>query len=163
MIVQPGLIYGPGDTSSVRENLLALFEGKLPAVPTQFLGCWAHIDDIVEGHILAMEKGKPGETYIIGGEPVKFYDVFKLAAQVSRKRVPLKIPYQMFRIMSMLAKPFDSVLPPTYTSESLRVYSGTTYWGDDSKAKRELGYKPRPFREGWTETVRYEMSLLGIK
>jgi len=163
VIVQPGMIYGPGDSSTLRENLLELFKGKLPAVPTQFMACWAHVDDIVTGHILAMEKGKVGESYIIAGEPVAFIDVFKMAAEISGKRVPMKAPYQMFKVMSILAKPFESILPPTYTAEGLRVVAGTTYWGDNSKAKRELGYNPRSFREGWTETVLHEMSLIGIK
>jgi nucleoside-diphosphate-sugar epimerase len=44
----------------------------------------------------------------------------------------------------------------------LRVIAGVTYMGDNSKARRELGYNPRPFREGWAETVRHEMKLLGM-
>ena len=71
-------------------------------------------------------------------------------------------PAQMMKVMSVLARPFDSILPPSYTSEGLRVIAGVTYMGDNSKARRELGYKPRPFREGWTETVRHEMKLLGM-
>jgi nucleoside-diphosphate-sugar epimerase len=68
IIVQPGLIYGPGDTSSVRASLLNLFKGQLPMLPRKTAQCWAHVDDIVTGHILAMEKGKIGESYIICGE-----------------------------------------------------------------------------------------------
>lgn len=162
VIVQPGMIYGPGDTSTLRENLLDMFKGKLPAIPSKFLACWAHVEDIVTGHILAMEKGKIGETYIIAGEPVTFADIFKLAAQVSGTRAPATAPYQVFKVMSMIAKPFDNILPPTYNSESLNVFAGTTYWGDNSKAKRELGYSPRPIRDGWVETVRHEMKLLGM-
>jgi len=162
VIVQPGMIYGPGDTSSLRANLIDLLKGRMPAVPAQFMACWSHVEDIVTGHTLAMEKGKTGQTYIIGGEPVTFAEVFKLAAQVSGKRAPMTAPFQMFKVMSFLATPFDNILPPTYTSEGLRVVAGTTYWGNDGKAKRELGYNPRPFREGWTETVLHEMSLMGM-
>ncbi|HNE06495.1 MAG TPA: NAD-dependent epimerase/dehydratase family protein, partial [Anaerolineales bacterium] len=68
VIVQPGLIYGPGDTSSVRASLLDLLKGRLPMLPRQTAMSWAHVDDIVHGHILAMEKGKVGESYIICGE-----------------------------------------------------------------------------------------------
>ena len=64
--------------------------------------------------------------------------------------------------MSALVKPFEGMLPPTYTSEGLRVIAGVTYMGDNSKAKRELGYNPRPFREGWGETLRHEMKLLRV-
>lgn len=163
VIVQPGMIYGAGDTSVLRENLLDLLKGRLPALPSKFLACWAHVDDIVTGHILAMEKGRTGQTYIIAGEPVAFADVFKLAAQVAGKRAPMVVPHQIFKFLSFIARPFDHLLPPTYTSESLRVFAGSTYWGDNSKARRELGYNPRPFREGWMDTVRHEMSLLGMK
>jgi nucleoside-diphosphate-sugar epimerase len=54
-------------------------------------------------------------------------------------------------------------VPETYTSEDLRVIAGVTYIGDNSKAKRKLGYNPHPFREGWEQTLRHEMSLLGMK
>lgn len=162
VIVQPGMIYGPGDTSPLRENLVDLLKGRLPAVPSRFLACWAHVEDIVMGHILAMEKGRVGEVYIIAGEPVPFADVFKLAAHISGKRAPMTVPHQLFRVLSVMVKPFDNLLPTTYTSESLRIFSGATYWGDNGKARRELGYDPRPFHEGWEETVRHEMNLLGM-
>jgi hypothetical protein len=68
----------------------------------------------------------------------------------------------IFRAMSALVKPFDRLMPPTYTSEGLRVIAGVTYWGDNSKAKRELGYVPRPFRGGWGETLLHEMKLLSM-
>ena len=163
VIVQPGLIYGPGDTSSLRVALRDFLHGRLPMLPTQTAFCWSHVDDIVQGHILAMEKGKIGENYYICGEPYKIVDAYKLASQVSGKRAPMTVPYQMMKILSVLVKPFDAILPDAYTSEGLRVVAGVTYWGDNSKAKRDLGYNPRPVSEGWVETVKYEMKLLGIQ
>ena len=162
VIVQPGLIYGPGDTSSVRTTLISFLQGKFPMAPTQTTLCWAHVDDVVQGHILAMEKGKVGESYIIAGEPCTFLDAFKLASQVSGKKAPNAAPYQIMKLFSILVKPFDSLMPDSYTSEGLRIVAGATYLGNNSKAKRELGYNPRPVSEGWTETVRHEMKLLGI-
>lgn len=162
VIVQPGLIYGPGDTSTVRVNLLDLLKSKLPALPSQTAYSWAHVDDIVDGHILAMEKGKTGESYIICGEPYSAADAFTLAAKIAGKRAPMTVPYQMMKAMSVLVKPLDGILPDTYTSEGLRVIGGVTYLGDNSKAKHELGYDPRPVSEGWVETVRHEMKLQGM-
>jgi nucleoside-diphosphate-sugar epimerase len=162
VIVQPGLIYGPGDTSGVRITLIDFLQGKLPMLPTQTALCWAHVDDVVLGHILAMEKGKVGESYIIAGEPYQLLDAFKLASQVSGKKAPNAAPYQVMKLLSVLVKPFDSLMPESYTSEGLRIVAGITYWGDNSKAKRELGYNPRPVRDGWVETVRHEMKLLGM-
>jgi len=162
VIVQPGLIYGPGDTSNVRVTLISFLQGKFPMAPTQTTLCWAHVDDVVQGHILAMDKGKVGESYIIAGEPCAFLDAFKLASQVSGKKAPNAAPYQVLKLFSILVKPFDSLMPESYTSEGLRIVAGATYLGDNSKAKRELGYNPRPVSEGWVETVRHEMKLLGM-
>ena len=163
VIVLPGLVYGPGDTSSVRTSILNFLQGRLPMLPTQTALCWAHVEDIVQGHILAMEKGKAGESYIIAGEVYKLADAYKLASQITGRRAPMTAPYQMIKALSVLVKPFDSLLPDSYTSEGLRIISGTTYLGDNSKARRELGYNPRPLREGWEETLNREMKLLGIK
>jgi len=162
VIVQPGLIYGPGDTSSVRASLLNLFKGQLPMLPRQTAMSWAHVDDIVNGHILAMEKGKIGESYIICGEKYELYEAFKLAAQTAGVRAPMAVAPGMMKAMSVLVKPFDAIMPESYTSEGLRIISGVTYIGDNSKAKRELGYTPRPLSEGWVETVKHEMKNQGL-
>jgi len=162
VIVMPGGIYGPGDTSVIRKSIIEFLHGRLPVLPTQMAVCWAHVDDTVHGHILAMEKGKPGETYIIAGEPRTIVDAFQLASHITGKRTPMIAPYQMMKVLSVLVTPFDSFLPETYTSEGLRALAGATYWGDNSKARRELGFNPRPFREGWEETLRHEMKLLGM-
>jgi nucleoside-diphosphate-sugar epimerase len=162
VIVQPGLVYGPDDTSSVRTSLINFLKGNLPILPSQNAYSWAHVDDIVQGHILAMQKGKVGESYIICGEAFKIVDAFRLASQVSGKKAPMTVPYQMMKVMSALATPFNSILPASYTSEGLRVIAGTTYIGDNNKAKRELGYNPRSVSEGWVETVKHEMKLLGM-
>jgi nucleoside-diphosphate-sugar epimerase len=162
VIVMPGLIYGPGDTSSLRASIIEHLNGQLPMIPAEAGNCPAHVDDVVQGHILAMKKGRIGETYIIAGDRYTLADAFKLASQVSGKPAPMVAPAQMMKVMSVLAKPFDMVLPPAYTSEGLRVIAGVTYMGDNSKARRELGYNPRPFREGWEQTVRHEMKLLDM-
>lgn len=160
VIVMPDVIYGPGDTSSLRTSLIQFLKGRLPILPSQSGICMGHIEDTVQGHILAMENGKAGETYIIAGDPCRTIDVFKLAAQVTGRSSPIMVPYQLMKMMAVLVTPLDPVLPESFTSEYLRVLAGVTYWGDNSKAKRELGYNPRPFREGWEATLRHEMKLL---
>src|SRR5215207_3202386 len=92
VIVMPGLIYGPGDTSTLRDNIIDFLKGQLPMLPSDAGNCWAHVEDIVQGHILAMEKGKPGESYIITGERQTFAEAFKLASQVTGKRMPMIAP-----------------------------------------------------------------------
>jgi len=163
VIVMPGLIYGPGDTSNLHTSIIDFLKGRLPMMPTQLAMCGAHVEDIAQAHILAMEKGKIGETYIIAGEYQTFQEAFKLASQITGKRAPFSVPYQMANVLAVMARPFDAILPEIYTSEGLRVTAGVTYIGDNRKAKRELGYNPRPFRIGWEETLRHEMSRLGMK
>ena len=160
--VMPGLIYGPGDTSEVRTNIINFLKGQLPMLPNQTAYCWAHVDDIAQGHSLAMEKGRIGESYIIAGEPYPVASAFKLASEITGKRTPMIVPHQVLGWMSRLVRPLDGILPPSYTSEGLRVVAGVTYLGDNGKARRELGYAPRPLREGWEEVLRHEMDLLGM-
>ena len=162
VIVMPGGIYGPGDTSVLRRTLIDYLQGRLPMVPSQAGICWAHVEDTAHGHILAMESGVIGETYIIAGEPCTYQEAFQIASHITGVSAPATVPYQMLKVISYLVKPLDRFMPETYTSEALRVMSGVTYWGDNSKAKRFLGYNPRPLTEGLESTLKHEMQLLGM-
>jgi nucleoside-diphosphate-sugar epimerase len=162
VIVMPGGIYGPGDTSALRPMFINYLQGRLPMLAKQAGICWAHVEDTARGHILAMEKGAPGETYIIAGEACTYEDMMKLSNHITGKPVPMFLPPGVFKVMAAMMKPFDAFLPEMYNSETLRVVAGTTYWGDNSKAKRFLGYNPRPLTEGLESTLKHEMSLLGM-
>ncbi len=164
VIVQPGLVYGPGDTSSVRTSLIQYLKKQLPVMPSGTAFSWAHIDDIAHAHWLAMEKGKIGESYNISGTTYTFIDALKIAKEITGIRLPMAIPAGMLRIMSAIMYLFDPFLslPESYTGEGLRVIAGVTYIGNNSKAKRELGYNPRQLKEGLTETLKHEMKLLGM-
>jgi len=164
VIVQPGLVYGKDDPSAAGTALHNYLLRKLPVVPQQTAYAWAHVEDVVEGHILAMERGKTGESYHICGEIVSFTDALKLAEQITAVPAPkLSAPPALFKLMSPLAKPFDAFLPEAYTSEGLRVVAGVTYIATNEKAKRELGFNPRPLAEIFREVLPYEMQKLGIK
>ena len=91
-IVMPGLVYGPGDTSGMHTALVDLLRGRLPMTPAKTAFCWAHVEDTARGHILAMEKGKPGETYIISGPRHTFEYAFDLAASIAKVRAPMLHP-----------------------------------------------------------------------
>ena len=165
VIVQPGLIYGPGDTSSVRTTLIQFLQGKLPLMPEKTAFSWAHVDDIARGHIQAMEKGVPGQNYLLCGPTHTFIEGMEIASQVSGVPLPglcaapglLKI---MSGIMGLLEKFIP--LPEAYTREGLRIIAGVTYIGDNRKAIRELGFAPRPLKDGLRETLEHEMKLLGM-
>ena len=104
-IVMPGMVYGPGDTSGMHTALVDLLRGRLPMTPARTAFCWAHVEDTARGHILAMEKGRPGETYIIAGPRHPFEEAFELAANLARVRAPMLHPGpHAMRAMAVLMK-----------------------------------------------------------
>lgn len=166
VIVQPGLIYGPGDTSAAHEAIVNYLKRQLPLMPEQTAYCWAHVDDIARGHLLAMEKGKPGENYYVCGPTHTFIESLKLAQELTGVPAPsLTASPGMLKAMSGFMSMVEKVVPvpDNYSSEYLRVSAGVTYIGSNAKAKRELGWEPRPLREGLAETVQWEMKQLGMR
>jgi nucleoside-diphosphate-sugar epimerase len=166
VIVQPGLIYGPGDTSSVRTNLIQFLKRQLPMMPKNTAFCWAHVDDIARGHIQAMEKGVPGQSYFLCGPVHTFTEAMQMASEISGIPQPgMQVGPGMMRAMAELMGVVEKVvpLPESYTGEGLRIVAGVTYIADNSKAKRELAFDPRPLKMGLHETLEHEMKLLGMK
>ena len=164
VIVQPGLVYGPGDTSSVRTSWIQYLTKKLPVMPKQTAFSWGYIDDIAHAHWLAMEKGKIGESYNICGPTHTFINALEIAKQISSVKLPMAVPAGMIRAMSAMMYLFDKFIPvpESYTGEGLRIIAGVTYIGSNSKARRELGYDPRPLKDGLEITLKHEMKLLGL-
>lgn len=165
VVVMPGLVYGPGDTSSVRTTFIQYLQRKLPMLPRQTAFSWAHVDDIARGHVLAMERGRAGESYIIAGPTSTFEDAMQLAEQITgvpapRMRMGPATLKSMAAIMGVVERAVP--VPADYSAEFLRINAGVTYIGDNAKARRELGYSPRPLREGLTQTLTHEMRLLGM-
>jgi nucleoside-diphosphate-sugar epimerase len=165
-IVQPGVVYGPGDTSVAHLIMMQYLQQTLPMMPTKTAFCWAHVEDTAQGHILAMDKGKPGETYIIGGPPHRVAEVLEAA----RKIVGIPIPKRAIgpgpiNFMATIMNAVGAIVPvpDMFSAESLRGLA-STYLGSNTKAKRELGFNPRPFiEEGLRGLLAYEMEQLGIK
>jgi nucleoside-diphosphate-sugar epimerase len=165
VIVMPGVIYGPGDTSNLRSTLLRYLQRKLPIVPRKTAYSWAHVEDIAQGHLLAMEKGKLGESYIIAGPTHTLVAALRLAERITGVPAPrFRAHPAMLRAAAGLMSVIERVVPVPYdyTSEYLRVAAGVTYTGSNAKARRELGYNPRPLQQGLAETLRHEMRLLGM-
>jgi len=165
VIVQPGVVYGPNDTSAIGKALNQYLKGKLPLTPAETAFCWAHVEDTAGAHLLAMEKGRLGESYIIAGPVHRFRAVFELAERITGIKAPSFHPTpKVMRTMAAGMKLLETVLPlpPPYTAESLRVIAGTTYIGSNNKARHELGFKPRPLEKGLKETLLYELHRLGL-
>ncbi len=166
VIVMPGVIYGPEDTSSVRTTFIQYLQRKLPVIPTRTAYSWAHVDDIASGHILAMEQGIVGNSYIIAGPTHSLVEAMYMAQKITGIPAPrVQVPPSVMKAMSATMGVVERVVPvpADYSAEYLRVSAGVTYIGNNAKAKRELGYQPRPLEDGLTETLQHEMHLLGMK
>lgn len=163
VVLMPGVVYGPGDTSSIRTTFVHYLRRRLPVIPSQTAFCWSHVEDTALVHVQAMEKGVPGETYITGGPVHTLQEALRIAEEITGIPAPVTAPPGLFKVLSPLAKPFDNLLPlpEIFTSESLRVIAGVTYIGNNLKARVNLGFRPRPLREGLKETLEYELGLLG--
>lgn len=160
--VMPGLVYGPGDTSVFGDALRDYLRGDLPMIPREVAYSPGHVEDIARAHIQAMEHGRAGEEYIIGGEPTTLVDLFDIVGDCAVRDPPRAVSPALFSALAPIADVLERVvsLPKDYRAESLRVLSGVTYIGDNSKAKTELGLEHRPLREGLEETVTHELAEL---
>jgi nucleoside-diphosphate-sugar epimerase len=161
--VLPGVAYGPGDPSVVGVSLRQFLRGRLPLLASGAAYSWAHVEDVAQAHVLAMDRGRPGEQYIIAGPSHPLAEAMAMAAEVAGRTRPLVVPAAAVLAMVPLAGAVGRIvrLPDAYTPEGLRVASGPTYLGSHEKARRELGYAPRPLAAGWPQTVVHELATLG--
>jgi nucleoside-diphosphate-sugar epimerase len=165
VIVQPGGVYGPGDTGPLRGLFVQFLRRTLPLIPRRTAFAWGHIDDVAAGHVLAMEKGEAGRSYFLTGPVHTMEEAIDMAAAITGIRAPrLRLPPAAIRAASLLMAPIEKLLPvpPQYTAEGLRVLAGVTYIGSNARARRELGWRARPLRDGLMDLLRHEMRLLGM-
>lgn len=164
VIALPGTIYGPGDTSGVHATLVQLLRGRLHATPRGVRFCWGYIADIARGLQLAMDSGRPGESYLLAGPVHAFDEVFALAARLAHKRAPFlhPRPWTMRGLASLagLLERWD--ITPPVAAETLRLMAGTSWIGSSAKAEKELGFSARPLEEGLRHTIEHELRQLGM-
>ena len=154
--VQPGLVYGPGDTSEMGDLLRRVAAGKLPALPFPDFGVTpVHRDDVAAGVLLALDKGTPGECYVLAGTPVRMRQlVGELAAAAGRKAPRFALPTAVIRA----AAPFGRFVGPALgfppnLREVISSSNGVTFWATGKKAMDELGWTSRPLAEGLRDLV----------
>ena len=165
VIVQPGVVYGPGDPSVIGNLLRQYLRRTLPIRPHGAAFCWGHVDDTAHGHILAMDKGRAGQSYILAGPPHTLEEALEIAEEITGIRPPwLRPPAVLLRAMAAAASAVERVmpLPQTYSGETLRIAAGATYLASSEKAQQELGFRTRTLQDGLRETLLQEMALLGM-
>lgn len=157
VILLPGAIYGPHD-SSVMAGLLGRFAlGRVMVVSAATAYCWAHVADVAQAHVLAMEFGRLGEQYIVGGEPHTVREVLASAGElIGRTRSPIPLPPWIVRPSASVVRALATVVPAwRLAADRLRVAAGVTYLGNDAKARTELGFDPRPLSDGLPDVMQW--------
>ncbi|MEE9229649.1 MAG: SDR family oxidoreductase, partial [Acidobacteriota bacterium] len=156
--VNPSVVIGWPDArpSAGGRRIVEFLRGRVPGVIEWGFNC-VDVRDVAEGHLLAYEKGKGGERYILGGENLRLQQFFALLAEISgrpepRWRVPRPLAWT-----AALAHEIGSALrrrPAAFTRDMLRH---TRRWGfySSAKARRDLGYQPRPMRDTLAGAVRW--------
>ena len=159
-IVCPTRVFGPGklsESNSVTKMIKMYVDGKWKYLPGdgKSIGNYVFIDDVINGMLLAMQKGKTGERYILGGENLNFIEFFEeIARQVGNKHHMFKIPVWLMLAISQLmifaARTFG--IKPLITSGWAKKYLHHWIMSSD-KAKTNLGYQPASFQNGLEKTI----------
>lgn len=158
VIVMPGGVYGPGDSSMIAEMMRLFYRGMLPVLPgPETVLTYAYVDDIAEGHILAAEKGRIGESYILTGPAVPLGEMVDFWAQLTGKPRPAAhIPARFARGLAPVANRAQPALSlPQAFSGAAFSSLGAAYAGRSDKARAELGWRPRPIQAGMRETFEW--------
>jgi dihydroflavonol-4-reductase len=156
IIVQPGGVYGPGDTSQVADLLGEFFAGKLPLLPFPELGiCMTHVEDIAAGILLALDKGKIGEAYVLSGPVTTMREAIETVATVSGRKAPKHaLPVTLMKALTPIGPLVGKMMgQPPNLRELISSADGVTFWASHEKASRELGYAPRGLEEGLRQTL----------
>jgi nucleoside-diphosphate-sugar epimerase len=156
VIVQPGGVYGPGDTSQLFDLLDQFVKGKMPMIPFPDLGiCLAHVEDTARGIVLALDKGAPGETYVIAGPPSTMREAVETLAKVTGKKAPTRaVPTGLLKALTPIGPLVGKMMSqPPNLRELISSADGVTFWATNEKAVRELGFAPRGVEEGIRQTL----------
>lgn len=162
VIVNPTRVYGPGylsESNGVTKMIKQYVEGSWRLIPGdgKSSGNYVYVEDVVTGHLQAMEKGIPGERYVLGGENISYNQFFSLVREASgiHKRlfkIPLCVMLTAAGIMQGISKISGSA--PLIVPNLVRKFNHNWIVTSD-RAIRELGYHPRNAREGIQETIKW--------
>lgn len=153
VLVQPGGVYGPGDHSQVGNMVGQYLAGRLPLIPFPDFGLTiVHVEDVADGILLALDKGRPGEAYVLGGQVTTTRELLQTAARVAGKRRSTQgMPTAVLRALAPAGPLVGPLLGfPPNLRELIDSADGVTFWAKHDKAIAELGYAPR----GLESTIR---------
>lgn len=158
VIVNPSTPIGPRDVKPTPTGRVVrdAASGKMPAFVDTGLNI-AHVDDVAEGHWLAYSKGEIGERYVLGGEDLSLRDILGVIADITGRRAPkIQLPHAAVMPVAIASEALARLTgrPPIATVEEIRMSKKRMYFSC-AKAKRELGYAPRPARLALEDAVQW--------
>lgn len=161
VIVSPTRVYGPflfGKTEAATMLIEKFVNNGWRIIPGngKKTGNYVYVQDVVNGHLLAMEKGRKGHTYILGGtnhDYIEFFDELKKASGIKRRMIKMPLFFQMTFARFQLLKPLfgkEPLITPKW------IAKGKYDWHvSPDKAVNELGLKITPLDEGLKSTVEW--------
>ena len=149
VVVNPAGPVGPRDIkpTPTGKMIMDAANGRMPAYLDTGLNV-VHVDDVAEGHALALERGRIGERYILGGENLDLKDLLTLVAHVAGRRPPtirLREAWIWPVALGMEGFALLTGIPPLVTRDHLKMARKKMFF-TSAKATAELGYTPRPVR-----------------
>jgi len=156
VIVQPAGVYGPNDHSEIGNMIDQARTGKLKLKMFPEAGFMlVHVEDVAEGILLALDKGKVGEAYVLAGEQIRMGELVDRVCAMSGRNPPrATMPGVMLKASAPLGPVIGPLMGfPPNLGELIRVSDGVTYWATDAKARRELGFEPRDLDAGLRDTL----------
>ena len=162
VIVQPGGVYGPGDHSQPGNVINMFLDGKLPMMVFPDVGLnFVYRDDVADGVLLALDKGRAGEQYVLGGQIGTMRDLIETLGRIAGKKPPrMTMPTTVLKLISPLGGIIGPAMGfPKNMSELISSSDGVTFWARDDKARAELGYAPRDLEQGLRDLLAAEGKL----
>jgi dihydroflavonol-4-reductase len=158
VIVNPSTPVGPGDVKPTPTGRLVLdaAAGRMPAYVDTGLNI-VHVDDVAAGHLLAFDRGTPGERYILGGEDMTLRQILGLIAERAGRSPPrVRLPYAAVLPIAYLAEAYSKISGRSgrITLEGVRMSRKRMFFSS-AKAVRELGYRWRPPSAAFDDAVRW--------
>jgi dihydroflavonol-4-reductase len=156
VIVNPSTPIGPRDIKPTPTGriIVQAASGRMPGFVDTGLNL-VHVDDAAQGHLAALRHGRIGERYILGGENVHLGDMLADIAQVVGRRAPrLRLPIAAVYPVAIGAELWArlSGREPFATRDGLRMARHHMFFSD-AKARRDLAYVSRPYREGIADAI----------
>ena len=158
VIVNPSTPVGPGDIKPTPTGQLVLdaASGRMPAYVDTGLNI-VHVDDVAAGHLLAFERGRAGERYILGGEDMTLQTILgQIARLVGRAPPRIRLPYAAVLPVAYLAEGFAKISGRSgrVTLEGVRMSRKRMFFSS-AKAVSELGYRWRPPLQAFEDALRW--------